>query len=299
MIKHFIDIDQFSKKQIDKFVSSAQSIKKNPLKYKNLFKNKTLGLLFLKKSTRTRLSFFVGFQKLGGNVIELDSKAIGFGKRESNKDIIKIISQYIDCLMIRNNDHKKILDYAALNYIPIINGLSDFSHPCQVLGDFLTLKEKIGNINDIKVCWIGDYNNVLRSLIQIQKLYSFKLNIVLPKEIIRINNKSITKIANKNLKITYIIDEGIKDINCIMTDAWLSMGEKDIKKKKYFKKYQINKKLLSNAGKNTLFMHCLPASRGEEVTSEVLDGTQSIVWEQAKNRIFSQQAILKYIIQKK
>ena len=171
MIKHFIDIENFSLRKLDLILSTAKKFKKNNTRYEKLFNNKSLGLLFQKESTRTRLSFSIGMQKLGGDIIELDSKSIVFGKRESEEDILKTLSCYIDCLMIRNNNHKKIQYYASLNILPIINGLSDYSHPCQILADIFTLKENIGKLSNKTVCWIGDFNNVLRSLIQAQQLY--------------------------------------------------------------------------------------------------------------------------------
>ena len=300
MIKHFIDIDQFTKEQLDLIIKDAKSIKKNPKKFTNYFKNNaTLGLLFLKQSTRTRLSFNVGMQKMGGNVIELDPKTIGFGLRETENDILKALSQYIDCLMVRNNDHKQILFLSSLNYLPIINGLSEYSHPCQILSDLLTLEECLGNIKKKLICWVGDYNNVLRSLIHLQNIYLFKLNVVLPKEIIKKNNKNLNKNKNNNLIITNNIKDGVSRTNCIMTDAWVSMGEKNPHKKKYFKNYQINNDIMKFSNKDCIFMHCLPAHREEEVTSEVIDSTKSVVWRQAKNRMYVQQAILKNIIKRK
>ena len=187
MIKHFVDIDNFSKNEINKIFLLATKFKKNQKKYIKLLQSKSLALLFEKESTRTRVSFNIGMQKLGGKVIELDLKSIGFGKRESEEDILKTLSQYIDCIVIRNHNHKKIQHYASLNILPIINGLSDYSHPCQILSDVFTLKEKFGNLKNKKICWIGDYNNVLRSLIQIQKLFLFKLQIALPKKLIKNN----------------------------------------------------------------------------------------------------------------
>jgi len=296
MVKHFIDIDQFNKRQLDLIISSAIKIKKNPDKFKNYFNNKTIGLLFHKQSTRTRVSFTVGMQKMGGNVIELNLDQIGIGYRETEEDILKILSEYLECLIIRNNNHKKIQYLSSLNYLPIINGLSDYSHPCQILSDLLTINESIGNIKNKTISWIGDYNNVLRSLIHLQKIYSFKLNLILPKKIINKFDIYLKKLLNNNLIVTSDIKEGIQKSDCVMTDTWLSMGEKNFSKKRYFKNYQVNKNVMKLAKKSAIFMHCLPAHREEEVTSEVLDSKQSVVWLQAKNRMFVQQAILKSII---
>jgi len=299
MIKHFIDIDHFSLSELDLILSTAKKLKKNHTKYEKLFNNKSLGLLFQKESARTRLSFSIGMQKLGGSVIELDLKAIGFGKRESEEDILKTLSCYIDCLMIRNNNHKKIQYYASLNLLPIINGLSNYSHPCQILADIFTLKEKLGKLSNKTICWIGDYNNVLRSLIQTQHLYLFQLNIVMPKKILLKNKLNINKNKHSKIKFTDNIKNGVMKSDCVMTDVWVSMGERNKKKKSYFKNYQVNDKLMQLAKKNALFMHCLPAHRGEEVSNNVIDSHQSVVWQQAENRMYVQQAILNYIFYKK
>ena len=290
-MKHFIDISDFNTKQLDAIISKAKELKKNPKKFAKKFQNKTLGMIFQKESTRTRVSFNVGFRKLGGETIELDSKSIGFGKRESYEDIIKTLSQYIDLLMIRNDDHSVIKNLSTLNVLPIINGLSDLSHPCQILSDFFTINEKLGNLKSQRICWVGDYNNVLRSLIELQNIYKFRLNVVMPNKILSQSNSKIKKQNNKNLMITNVINDGVKNANCVMTDSWVSMGEKS-NKKKYFKNFQVNIDVMKNASKDAIFMHCLPAHRNEEVSSELLDSKQSVVWEQAKNRMFVQQAII-------
>ena len=297
-MKHFIDINNFKKKDIDEIISLAKKIKKYPKKYSSSCKNKTLGLIFEKQSLRTRLSFNVGMQKLGGSVLELQSKDIGFdNKREKAEDVLKVLSQYIDCVMIRNNNHKQIVNLSKENILPIINGLTEYSHPCQILGDFLTLQENFKNYKNLIIVWIGDYNNVLRSLIHLQNIYNFKLNIVIPNQIFKHYKNEFLKLKNNNLN--YFADpiEGVKKSNCIMTDVWVSMGEKN-NKTKYFKNFTVNKKIMSNASNNAIFMHCLPAKRGKEVTSDVLDSKNSVVLKQAKNRMYIQQAILIYVLKK-
>ena len=298
-MKHFIDINSFKKKEIDEIISLAKKIKKNPKKYSSSCKDKTLGLIFEKQSLRTRLSFNVGMQKLGGSVLELKSKDIGFdNKREKAEDVLNVLSQYIDCIMIRNNNHKQIVNLSKENILPIINGLTEYSHPCQILGDFLTLQEHLKSIKNANIAWIGDYNNVLRSLIHLQNIYNFKLNLIIPKEIFKNYKKEFQQYKNKNLNHFFDPILGTKNSNCIMTDVWVSMGEKNKNKEKYFKNYTVNKKIISNAKNNVIFMHCLPAKRGQEVTSEVLDGKNSVVLMQAKNRMYVQQAILIYVLKK-
>ena len=298
-MKHFIDINNLKKKEIDEIISLAKKIKKNPKKYSSFCKDKTLGLIFEKQSLRTRLSFNVGMQKLGGSVLELQSKDIGFdNKREKVEDVLNVLSQYIDCLMIRNNNHRQIVNLSKENILPIINGLTEYSHPCQILGDFLTLQEKFKNYKNLKIAWIGDYNNVLRSLIHLQNIYNFKLNVVVPNQIFKYYKNEFLKFKNKNLNHFYDPISGSHKSNCIMTDVWVSMGEKGNNKKKYFKNFTVNRNIISKAAKNVIFMHCLPAKRGQEVTSDVLDGKNSVVLMQAKNRMYIQQAILIYVLKK-
>ena len=297
-MKHFIDINNFKKKEIDEIILLAKKIKKYPKKYSTSCRNKTLGLIFEKQSLRTRLSFNVGMQKLGGSVLELQSKDIGFdNKREKAEDILNVLSQYIDCIMIRNNNHKQIVNFSKQNILPIINGLTEHSHPCQILGDFLTLQENFKNYKNISIAWIGDYNNVLRSLLHLQNIYNFKLNVVVPIQIFNYYEDEFSKFKNENLKYFSEPVEGSKKSNCIMTDVWVSMGEKN-KKIKYFKNFTVNKNIMNNALKNAIFMHCLPAKRGQEVTSDVLDSKNSVVLKQAQNRMYIQQAILIYVLKK-
>ena len=297
-MKHFIDINNFKKTEIDEIIALAKKIKKNPKKYSSSCKNKTLGLIFEKQSLRTRLSFNVGMQKLGGSVLELQGKDIGFdNKREKAEDVLNVLSQYIDFLMIRNDNHKQIVNLCKENILPIINGLTEYSHPCQILGDFLTLQENFKNYKNINIVWIGDYNNVLRSLIHLQNIYNFKLNAIIPNQIFKNYKNEFLKYDNKNIKYFDDPFEGVKKSNCIMTDVWVSMGEKN-NKSKYFKNFTVNKKIMTNASNNAIFMHCLPAKRGKEVTSDVLDGKNSVVLQQAKNRMYIQQAILIYVLKK-
>ena len=297
MKKNFIDIDSFNKKQLDEIILLSKKIKKNPQKYFSACKDKTLGMIFEKQSLRTRLSFNIGMQRLGGRVLELNTKDIGFdNKRETLKDALNILSKFVDCLMIRNNNHRLLTELGNQKVIPIINGLTEQSHPCQILGDFLTIQEHFKDYKNLLLTWIGDFNNVLVSLLHLQNIYLFKLNIVLPKEIIKKNKKQLIKFINNKLEILSDPVKGSLNSNCIMTDVWMSMGEKNKKKIKYFKGFTINSKILKLASKNVIFMHCLPAKRGQEVTSDVLDSKNSVVLQQAKNRMFIQQAILIYVL---
>ena len=297
MINHFVDISDFNKSELKSIISFAKKIKSNPIKYNKLLKNKSLGMIFEKQSNRTRLSFDIGMKKIGGNVIELDKKGIGFGKRESDSDIINVLSQYIDCLIIRNNDHSKIKELSRLNLLPIINGLSNFSHPCQILSDIFTIEEILGPIDKQNITWVGDINNVLISLLQASHIFRFRLKIASPKELLLKNRSLINKFKSINISFCSDPIEAIKGTDCVMTDVWVSMGEKkSVKKKKIFKNFQVNENLMQHTHKKTIFMHCLPAHRNEEVIDSVIDSKKSVVWQQAQNRMYVQQSILNYCI---
>jgi len=297
MIKHFIDLDSFTKKELRQILSFAQIIKKNPLKYSSLLKSKSLGLLFEKQSTRTRLSFSIGMQKIGGHVIELNKNDVGFESRETTKDLLKTMSQYFDLLIIRNDDHNKLLELASLNILPIINGLSNYSHPCQILSDIFTIEETLGKIENQTIAWVGDLNNVLISLLQAAEIFNFKLKIAVPESILISNHKMIKKMNLRYSKFFTQISKAVKDTNCVMTDVWVSMGEKNSKSKKIIlQDFQVNDQVMQYAKKNAIFMHCLPAHRNEEVTDSVIDGKQSKVWQQAQNRMYVQQSILNFLL---
>ncbi len=297
MINHFVDISDFKKSELKRIISFAKRIKNNPNKYENLLQNKSLGMIFEKQSNRTRLSFDIGMKKIGGNVIELDKKGIGFGKRESDSDMINVLSQYIDCLIIRNNDHSKIKELSRLNLLPIINGLSNFSHPCQILSDIFTIEEILGSIDKQKITWVGDINNVLISLLQASHIFRFRLKIASPKALLLKNRSLINKFKSKNISFCSDPIEAVKGTDCVMTDVWVSMGEKkSVKKKKIFKNFQVNENLMRHTHKKTIFMHCLPAHRNEEVVDSVIDSKKSVVWQQAQNRMYVQQSILNYCI---
>ena len=297
MIRHFIDLDSFRKKELCQILSFAKTIKKNPLKYSSLLKFKSLGLLFEKQSTRTRLSFAIGMQKMGGYFVELNNNNIGFESRETTKDILMTMSQYLDLLVIRNDDHNKLLEIASLNLLPIINGLSNYSHPCQILSDIFTIEETLGKIENQTIAWVGDFNNVLISLLQAAEIFNFKLKIAVPESILISNKKMIKKMNLQCSEFFTQISKAVKDTNCVMTDAWVSMGEKNSKSKKIIlKDFQVNDQVMKYANKNAIFMHCLPAHRNEEVTDSVIDGKQSLVWQQAQNRMYVQQSILNFLL---
>tara|TARA_B100001741_G_C16426515_1_gene538814 strand:- start:36 stop:935 length:900 start_codon:yes stop_codon:yes gene_type:complete len=298
MTKNFIDINKFDESDLRNILGFAREIKKNPNKFIDKFKNKSLGMIFEKQSTRTRVSFDIGMKKMGGNTLELDENSIGFGTRESKSDIIRVLSEYLDCLLIRNDNHDLIKKIADFNYLPIINGLSNYSHPCQILSDIFTFEEFKGSVKNKTITWIGDINNVLFSLLHASTIFNFNLNIASPKNILEKNHSFLLESQNKkNVNFFDNIRKAIRNTSCIMTDVWISMGEKEDQKKiDSLKEFQINDKLFKTAENDPIFMHCLPAKRNMEVTDSIIDGNKSVVWQQAKNRMFVQQGILNYCL---
>ena len=260
-----------------------------------------MAMIFEKPSTRTRMSFDIAVKQLGGSSIILNPDGIHYGKGdETLKDTAKVLSEYVDIVMLRTSSHKNLEEFGKHLDIPIINGLSDVSHPCQIMSDILTYEESNGSIEGKTVSWIGDgNNNMSNSLIEAAGKFNFKLKIGCPKKYSP--NKNILKLAKKEkvkLTITSKPLEAVTGADCVMTDKWVSMNDKvnKISKKKTLKPYQVNKKLMSKANSDAIFMHCLPVGRGEEVTNEVIDGKQSVVWRQALNRVHAQKSIIKWCL---
>ena len=257
-------------------------------------------MLFGKPSTRTRISFDLAVKQLGGSSIILNQDEIHYGKGdETIKDTAKVLSQYADILMIRTDSHNDVDEFQKHLDIPIINGLTDLSHPCQIMADILTFEEAKGDINGKTIAWLGDGNNVSNSFIEAATKFKFELKIACPKKY-QPNKKIVNEAKKNNCKLLITEDpfEAAEGADCVMTDKWISMSDKGDKKKKkkILKKFQVNKKLMNSAKTDAIFMHCLPASRDEEVTSEVMDGKQSVVWLQAFNRIHAQKSIIEWCL---
>lgn len=281
-MKHLLSLKDFSKQEILDFISLAEKIKRKPKKFSKKLKGKTLLMLFAKPSLRTHLSFDIAMYQLGGHTIFYDLSHSVLGEKESIKDFSKVISRYVNVIMARLYEHEKMEELAKYSSVPIINGLDNFSHPCQILGDLLTIKEHFGRLEGIKLTFIGDAdNNITTSLIYACPKVGIKLNIVCPKQL-------KPKISGK-----YSLSHNPKDAkgDILYTDTWYSYHvEKSqyARRKKLLRKFQVNKKLLGKAK----FMHCLPASRNEEVTDEVIDSKQSLVYDQAENRLHIEKSIL-------
>ena len=307
-MKNFINISDLTSDELRKIIDDAKSRKSSR---KNLNKSapdedkplegKSMIMIFEKPSTRTRISFDIAIKQLGGSSLFLNPEGIHYGKgQETLKDTAKVLSEYADIIMLRTSSHENLEEFGKHLSIPIINGLSNQSHPCQVMSDILTFEEMKGNISGKTISWLGDgNNNMSNSLIEAAGKFNFILKIGCPDKY-KPNKKIMTwaKKNNANVFITKNPSEAAENSDCIMTDKWVSMNDKVNKKskKKFLKKYQVNKKIMKLAKADSIFMHCLPVGRGEEVTDEIIDGKQSVVWTQALNRVHVQKSIINWCL---
>ncbi|MBM3253694.1 MAG: ornithine carbamoyltransferase [Candidatus Omnitrophica bacterium] len=299
MKKDLISINDLTREEIGKIFKLTDEIKFNKKKFEKTLSGKTLGLLFQKPSNRTRVSFEVGMAQLGGHSIYLGPEDIKLGEREAVKDVAKVLSKYLDGIVARTFSHNDIIELAEFSSVPVINGLSDLMHPCQALSDVYTIREKSSKFKSIKLAYVGDGNNVLNSLIEIAGKMGLYISAATPKGYEP--DKEILNAANKNAKLSSAKIELLNDpykaaegADFIYTDVWTSMGKEHERKIRLeaFKGFQVNTNLISRCKKDCLVMHCLPAHRQEEITNEILDSPNSIVFEQAENRLYVQKAIL-------
>jgi len=296
--KDLLTLAELTPKEFAQLIDYSIILKKE-LKNGNkpLLKNKTLTMIFQKPSTRTRVSFETGMYQLGGHAINLSSQDMQLSRGESIEDTAKTLSRYTNCIMARVYDHSVLEKLSKSSSIPVINGLSDSFHPCQILADFMTIKEKKGKFKGLKIAWIGDGNNVCNSMIYGCALSDVKLSIATPKGFEP--DKTVIKESGKFIDIDLTTDplKAIKNADVVVTDTYTSIHNNDLKRiKKFIPKYQITQTLMSNAKNDAIFMHCLPAKRESEVTSSVIDGPQSVVWDEAENRLHTQKALLASII---
>ena len=293
--KDFLTFDEISKNELAKIIDLAIKLKKDQKKNKSkpLLKNKTLAMIFQKPSTRTRVSFETGMYQLGGYAVNLTSNDMQLSRGETIEDTAKTLSGYVDVIMARVFDHKTVDALAKNASVPVINGLSDSYHPCQILADLMTIKEHKKKLKGLKVAWIGDGNNVCNSMIIGCAKSEIAISIATPKEFQP--NSKIVREAKKHTKVELTNDptKAVSNADVVMTDTFSSIHNKDPKRiKKFLPKFQVNESLMKKAKKNAIFMHCLPAKRGNEVTSGVIDGPRSVVWDEAENRLHSQKALL-------
>ena len=298
MNKHFLHISDYSTEELWDIMNLAKVVKKKfhqKADYPH-FKNKSLAMIFAKPSARTRVSFETGFEWMAGHALFLGPNDIGIGKREAIKDISRVFSRYNDMIMARLFDHKHIIELAEYSTIPIINGLTDYNHPCQIMTDIFTIWEHLGDIENIKIVYVGDGNNIVNSWLHLAMRFPLHFVCCCPegyepdkKTVEMASQSKISKI-----EISHNPNEAVKDADVIYTDVWASMGQKDEaeEREKVFQPFQVNSELIKKTDKKTLFMHCLPAERGREVTDEVVEAKYSIVFDQAENRLHMQNAIM-------
>jgi ornithine carbamoyltransferase len=300
-MKDFLAIADYSSQEIQALLDLAVQLKKEHFKdgNKSLFKGKVLGMIFQKPSLRTRISFDMAMRHMGGDALYLSPNEIGLGKRESIADVARVLSGYVEIIMARVFDHEHIQELAKWSSIPVINGLSDYNHPCQGMADALTIYEKFGNLKGIDVAYVGDGNNVAVSLMHICAKLGANFTIAnpegysIPEKPIQIARQICLETGGE---LNFLTDpeDAVRDVQVIYTDTWTSMGqeEEQAKREKLFPPYQVNSQLVAKADKDVIVMHCLPAHRNHELTDDVADGPHSVIFPQAHNRLHAQKAIL-------
>ena len=296
-VKHFLNIDQFDGDTLRTIMAQGLAFKDGSSTIKPLL-DKTLILIFEKPSTRTRVSFEIGAQQLGGGAVVLGEKDSQLGRGETVADTARVLSRYGNAIMIRTDDHKKLDDLAEFATVPVVNGLTNDSHPCQIMADIMTFKEHRSTIAGKTVMWSGDGNNMVTSWVHAAVRFGFSLRLACP-DAFRPEQSLLdwAKAEKGDVTLTTDPKEAVKDADLVTTDVWVSMGDEDAKARhQHLAPYQINDELMGLAKSDALFMHCLPAHRGEEVTASVIDGPQSVVWDEAENRLHIQKAILAWCL---
>ena len=288
MSKHFLDLNYLSLQDIERVLDTSMRLKKED-RISNILRGKYLGLIFEKSSTRTRVSFEVAMNQLGGRASFLSINDLQLGRGEPIEDTSKVLSSMVDGLVLRTTEHQTQLSFAEYSDVPVINGLSNKSHPCQILADIMTFYEQKGSIEGKKVAWCGDYNNVCYSYAQAAEIFGFELWIACPEEF-----RPKEEVNLNNINFTDSVSEAVKECDLITTDVWVSMGdEKETsEREKLFLDYQVNENVLDQARSDVVFLHCLPAIRGQEISQNLLDDSRSRVWQQAENRLHAQKGLL-------
>jgi len=294
--RHFLDLSEVSAGELRTIVDHAHSRKADTVRgvADKPLEGKVLAMIFEKPSTRTRVSFDVGMRQLGGEPILLSGREMQLGRAESIADTARVLSRYVDAIMIRTTSHDRLLELAEYATVPVINGLTDDTHPCQIMADIMTFEQHRGNVEGKTLCWVGDGNNVLHSLVEGSARFGYRMKIAVP-EGSEPERRFVDWASSHGGRIELSVDpdEAVDGSDCVITDTWVSMGQEHrARGHNIFHPYQVNAALMQKANPDALFMHCLPAHRGEEVTDEVIDGPQSVVFDEAENRLHAQKAIL-------
>jgi ornithine carbamoyltransferase len=301
-LRHFLDISALPTSELRSMLDAGMALKKkskaNGAAAERPLVGKTLAMIFEKPSTRTRVSFDVGMRQLGGEAIMLTGAEMQLGRGETIADTARVLSRYVDAIVIRILSHEALLELAENATVPVINGLTRVSHPCQVMADVMTFEEHRGSIKGRTVAWSGDDNNVLASWVHAAQRFEFQLNVATPPELApKKPLKDWIKLNNAPVQLDSDPEKMVNGADCVVTDTWVSMGDKDGENRhNLLKRYQVNGHLMSLAKPDALFMHCLPAHRGDEVTDEVIDGPQSVVFDEAENRLHAQKGILAWCL---
>lgn len=299
MTKNFINFDDLSHQELQGIIDRAISLKKEHRsgKLNDSLKNKTLAMIFDKSSTRTRVSFEAGMTQLGGQSLFLSEKDIQLGRGEPITDSAIVISSMVDAVMLRLSSHEDIVEFSRHSSKPVINALSDESHPCQILADLMTYQEQKGTIQGKKIAWIGDGCNVCQTYMQAAEIFDFELSIATPTDYGP--SEVFVQKYKKNINFSESPMDACKDADIVVTDVWTSMGQESEKKQRErsFQGFQVNQLMMNQAKDDAVFMHCLPAYRGKEVSAEVIDGSKSVVWSEAENRLHAQKSLLLYLIE--
>ena len=296
-VRHFLDLDQLDAATLRAMIEQANAYKAGDGLAARPLDGKVLAMIFEKPSTRTRVSFESGMKRLGGEVIVLQGADLQLGRGESVADTARVLSRYVDCIMIRTFRHSTLLELAEYASVPVINGLTDNTHPCQLLADVMAFEEHRGPIKDRVVAWSGDGNNMAASWIQAAVQFDFELRIACPPEL-GPPPEVIAWARAKGGRITVLHDPSaaVAGADAVVTDTWVSMGDEDQNRHNLLAGFRVDEALMAKAGPDAVFMHCLPAHRGEEVTAGVIDGPQSIVWDEAENRMHTQMAVLSWCL---
>ena len=298
MPRHFLTLRDLDRSEIEALIARAIDLKKEANR-KNLQRTcagRVLAMVFEKSSTRTRVSFETAMTHLGGHAIFLSANDTQLGRGEPIEDTARVLSNMVDCVMIRIYEHEKLIRFAENSSVPVINGLSDSYHPCQLLADLQTFNEARGDIKGKRVVWFGDGNNMCHSYINAAGILDFELIIACPGEYQP--DPAIVDASGDNVTVTQEPGRAAEDADLVVTDTWMSMGQEPEREKRLtsFKPFQVTPEIMAQAATDAIFMHCLPAHRGEEVSAEVIDGSQSVVWEEAGNRLHSQKALLEFLL---
>tara|TARA_R110000868_G_scaffold46376_3_gene153214 strand:- start:1054 stop:1968 length:915 start_codon:yes stop_codon:yes gene_type:complete len=298
--RHFLELTQVASDELRRIVDLGALFKRGgrlngsarPLE------GRALAMIFEKPSTRTRVSFEVGMKQLGGTVVVMTPNEMQIGRGETIADTARVLSRYVDAIMMRTNENDKLAELASYAEVPVINGLTDHSHPCQLMADIMTFEEHRGNIRGKRIAWCGDGNNMARTWIEAAARFKFEMRLACPPELAPPQDAIDWAVAEgATILSTTDADEAVDGVDCVVTDTWVSMGDTEAEKRhNLLSPYKVDRRLMDRAAEDAIFMHCLPAHRDEEVTADVLDGPQSVIWDEAENRLHAQKGILAWCL---